>query len=99
MMNLIDYLNKNTTKISIKNNYITTELDLSKDTFEEAIKNEKYVKNECFINSIYDFYGDNLLSSSKKRNVIDRARILSIIGKTEDNIKNGLSINDVLPFF
>ncbi len=25
--------------------------------------------------------------------------ILEIIGKTEDNVKEGISINDILPFF
>ena len=49
--------------------------------------------------SINDFYGDNLLRSDKKGNVIDRASILATIGKTEDNVKEGLSIEDVKPFF
>jgi hypothetical protein len=48
---------------------------------------------------LYDVYKDNLLSSDKKRNVITREKILQIIDKTEDNIKDGLSIEDVLPFF
>ena len=35
----------------------------------------------------------------KKRNVITREIILETIGKTEENVKQGLSIDDVLPFF
>ena len=50
------------------------------------------------INTIYDNYKDTLLSLNK-RNVITRESILQIISKTEDNIKDGLSIEDMLPFF
>ena len=47
----------------------------------------------------YDFYGDNLLSQERKRNLITREIILEILGKTEEHIKEGLSITEVLPFF
>ena len=40
----------------------------------------------------YEFYGDNLLSQDKKRNVITRNIVLETLGRTEDNIKEGLSI-------
>ena len=92
-------LARDTSKISTYYNYISTELDLSKTTFEKAIKVDQYAKDECWINTIYDFYGDNLLSCDKKRNVITREIILEIIGKTEDTIKSGLSIDDMRPFF
>ena len=39
------------------------------------------------------------MSQERKRNLITREIILEILGKTEDNIKEGLSITDVLPFF
>ena len=58
-----------------------------------------YVKDECFLNSIYDFYKDNLLSATKQRNVITCEVLLQTIGKTEEAVKQGLSIEDVLPFF
>ena len=73
-------------------------MDLTKDTFKEAIQNNNYTKDECFLNTIYDFYRDNLLNPDKKRNVINREIILETIGKTEENVKEGLSIDDVLPF-
>ena len=57
------------------------------------------MENECWINTLYDFYGDNLLSQDKKRNVITRDIILETQGRTEDNIKEGLSISEILPFF
>jgi hypothetical protein len=91
--------NKNTEKISAYYRFATTELDLEASTFKEAISKHNYVKDECFINSIYDFYRDNLLRADKKRNIISRASILSTIGKTEESVKEGLSIEDVLPFF
>jgi hypothetical protein len=56
------------THISCNYNYIETKLNLDKKTFLEAIKNEKYIESECWINSITDFYGDTLMSN-KKRNV------------------------------
>ena len=91
--------NRDTTKIGTYYRFTTTTLDLSMDTFQEAIENKKYIKNECFINSLYDFNGDSLLKTKSQRYMINRAKILEIIGKTEDDIKEGLSINDVLPFF
>ena len=77
--------NKNTEKIAAYYRFATTELDLEASTFKEAISKHNYVKDECFINSIYDFCRDNLLRADKKRNVISRASILSTIGKTEES--------------
>jgi hypothetical protein len=79
--------------------YISTELDLSQNTFKDSISTKHYVENECWINTLYDFYGDNLLSQDKKRNVITRDIILETLGRTEDNIKEGLSISEILTFF
>ena len=91
--------NRDTSNIGAYYRFTTTTLDLTKDTLKEAIENKQYVKNECFINSLYDFYGDSLLKTKSQRYMINRAKIFKIIGKTEDDIKEGLSINDVLPFF
>ena len=91
--------NKDTEKLAAYYRYTTTELDMDATTFKDAISKGNYQKDECFINSIFDFYGDNLMRADKKRNVINRATILQTIGKTEENIKDGLSIEDVLPFF
>ncbi len=45
-------------------------------TFKEAISNQKnYAKDECFLNTIYDFYRDNLLKADEKRNAITRESI------------------------
>ena len=34
---------------------------------KEATENEKYIKNECWLNSIYDFYHDSLLRTTRRR--------------------------------
>ena len=91
--------NKSGNQVAAYYRYSTTELDLTVDTFKEAIAKTHYVKDECFLNSIYDFYKDNLLSTAKQRNVITRASLLETIGKTEEEVKQGLSIEDVMPFF
>ena len=66
---------------------------------EKAMKNDKYIKNECWINSIYDCYHDTLLRTDKKRNMITRETILEVLDRTEDNIKQELTVDHVLPFF
>ena len=91
-------LSRDTTKSSCYYQYINTQLDLSEDTLKAALTNKAYVSNECWINTIYDNYKDTLLSLNK-RNVITRESILQIINKTEDNVKDGLSIEDMSPFF
>ena len=87
-------------KVTITYRYCSNVLDLTKDTFAEAVRNERYLKNECFINSLYDFYGDKLLDPKRaQRYRISREDILNILGKTEETIKDGLTIKEVLPFF
>ena len=91
---------RNATKQSINYKYVHTELDLTKDNFKDAIENNNYIKDECWINTLYDIYKDNLLSPYKhQRYRITREVILSTINKTEENIKDGLTIDDILPFF
>ena len=58
-------LNRDTEKVAAYYRYTTTDIDLDADTFKEAISKGKYKKGECFINSIYDFYGDNLMRPDK----------------------------------
>jgi len=65
----------------------------------ESIKKEKYTQNERWINSITDFYGDTLMNTNRKRNVLTRQKLLTILNTTEETVKLGISIKDVLPFF
>ena len=90
-------LSKDTTKSSCYYQYINTELDLTADTLHAALVNKAYTESECWINTLYDSYKDTLLYL-KKRKVITRESILQILNRTEENIKDGLSINDVIPF-
>lgn len=85
-------------KVSINNKYIETTVDTSFDTFVEAIAKKNHVRNECWINTLVDVYGDTLMSN-RKREVVNREKILEIIGKTEESIKEGISVKDVQPFF
>ena len=82
---------KSTSNVSINYRYIHTNVEISKDTFAEAIKQEHYIENECWINSIYDFYKDSLLRENR-RHRITRETILETIGHTEDTVKNGISL-------
>ena len=91
--------NKDTDKMAAFYRFTTTEVDLEASTFKQAISNQKYAKDECFLNSIYDFYRENLLKADGKRNAITRESMLKTISKTEQNVKDGLSIEDMLPFF
>ena len=78
-------------KQAINHKYRTNRVDMTKDTFQEAIENKKYKKDECWINALFDVYGEKLLNPSKsKRYAITRDMILQVIGKTEENIKEGL---------
>ena len=87
-------------KMTINYRYCCNQLDLAKDTFAEAMQNNLYKSNECWINTIYDFYGETLLDPNKhQRYRIERKDILQILGKTEENVKDGLTIQEVVPFF
>ena len=86
-------------KIAVHYKYCSTTLDLTRDTFREAIQKEHYVRNECWINAIYEHYGETLLNPNKKRNRIDRQTILADIGMSEESIKDGITIKQILPFF
>jgi hypothetical protein len=96
--NPLDANLKDTQKVSINNTYIESKIDTTFDTFKEAIANKHYKVNQCWINTITDVYGDTLLSN-RRRDVVNRANILNIIGKTEEDIEDGVSVNDMLPFF
>ena len=84
-------------QLMIQYNYASNTIDVAQDTMKEAMENKRYVKNECWLNSIYDFYHDSLLSTEKKRDMVTRETILQVLDRTEDNIKQGLTIDDVLP--
>ena len=68
-----------------------TELDPEYCTFEEAIKVKHYVENECWINTLNDFYGQD-----KNMKKMTRESVLKLIDKTDEEFKNhGASIEDM----
>ena len=86
--------------ISMFNRYISTTLDVNCDSLKEAIENKQYIPNECWINTIMDFYSDTILSQSKAlRFRTTREKLLELLNVSEDSVKNGLTVKDVVPFF
>ena len=86
--------------ISMYSKYITTNIDTKYDDFKKSIENKRYIYNECWINTLVDYYGDTLLSSDRsERYKITREKLLQILNKDEENITNGLKISEILPFF
>ena len=86
-------------KFAIQFRYSSTELDLNKSTFRAALHKSSHRQNECWINALFEHYGETLLRSDKSKNMITRKDILKIIGKTEENIQDGVTIQDMMPFF
>jgi hypothetical protein len=39
------------------------------------------------------------MNTSRKRNVLTRQKLLTIFNKTEETVKSGITVKDVLPFF
>ena len=86
---------RNADNIGIYHRYIQTELDTDYTTFEEAIKVKHYTKNECWINALNDFYGNE-----PRMKKMTRENVLRLIGKTDEDFKtNGASINDMEKVF
>ena len=86
---------RNADNIGIYHRYIQTELDTDYTTFEEAIKVKHYTKNECWINALNDFYGNE-----PRMKKMTRENVLRLIDKTDEDFKtNGASINDMEKVF
>ena len=78
----------NTENVSMYHRYIQTPLDPQYETFKEAIKVEHYVKNECWFNTLTDYYKDTLMGDKKReKNKLTRGAILKILNKKEEDFK------------
>ena len=88
-------------KFAIEYRYCSTQLDLTKQTVREALRKSNYNEHECFLNAIVELYSceKGLLDPEKTQNIITREMILELLGRTEEDIKEGLTIDEVLPFF
>ena len=91
----------NTVNVSMYHRYIQTPLDPQYETLKEAIKVEHYVKNECWFNTLTDYYKDTLMGDHKReKNKLTKEAILKIINKTEEDFKTkGASITDMAKVF
>ena len=87
---------RNADNIGIYHRYIQTELDTD---YTEHLKKQSrvkhYTKNECWINALNDFYGNE-----PRMKKMTRENVLRLIGKTDEDFKtNGASINDMEKVF
>ena len=90
---------RNSDNIGIYHRFIETELDPEYETFAEAIRVKHYVKHECWINTLTDFYKDSLMGEKRKQQMT-RETVLNLIGTTEDEFKKvGASIEDMSKVF
>ena len=76
-------------RVAISNIFIPPFVLIVKLSWKQ-FSNERYTKNECWINS-EDFYGDTLLSDSRKRKVMTRQKLLNILNKTEETVYHSLN--------
>ena len=91
----------NTANLSMYNIYIQTPLDPEFETFKEAINVKHYKENECWFNTITDWYKDTLMGEKRReKNRLTNESMLKLMNKTEDDFKtNGASIQDMVPVF
>ena len=79
--------------VSMYHRYIYTDLNSNLTTLKQAIENSTHVENQCWINSLSDFYKDTLMDYGKK-NQLTREKIIEIIGRS-DFYRNGASIEEM----
>ncbi len=79
--------------------YCSYQIDSTKQSFKEALHKGEHRASECWINTIYDNFQDKLLRPDKTKNVVTRETILEVLGRTEADIQDGLTIDEVLPSF
>ena len=91
----------NTANVSMFNIYIQTALDPEFETFKEAINVKHYKENECWFNTITDWYKDTLTGEKRReKNRLTKESMLKLMNKTEDDFKtHGASIQDMMPVF
>lgn len=90
--NLID-----ATNVDIYHQYIHTHLNTDADTVKRSIEKRHYLKNQCWRNALIDYYGDTIMSETK-RNKLTVERISQIIGR-DDFTEKGASIKEMEKVF
>jgi len=90
---------KDAVKVGLDFKYCHYKLDTENPTFKDALAISSYKPNECWINAIVEKYGESLMRSKKRSNVVNRETILKLVGRSEANIADGLTVHEILPFF
>ena len=94
---------KDTTNISIYNFYHQTVIDPEKETVKEAIQNNNYRDNECWINHLLETYEGTKLMEEKRGSLaktLSRKKILELLNTTEEDMREyGISINNMKKVF
>ena len=94
---------KDTTNISIYNFYHETIIDPERETVKEAIQNNNYRDNECWINHLLETYEGTKLMEEKRGSLaktLSRKKILELLNATEEEIHEyGISINAMKKVF
>ena len=94
---------RDTTNISIYNFYHETLVDTERETVKEAIQNDNYRDNECWINHLLETYEGTELTREKRSSqakTLSRKKILELLKTTEEDIHEyGISINNMKKVF
>ena len=94
---------KDTANISIYNFYHQTLIAPEKETVKEAIQNNNYRDNECWINHLLETYEGTELTREKRGSLaktLSRKKILELLNTTEEDIHEyGISINNMKKVF
>ena len=92
-------LKNSSDNVSIYHRYIETELDTECYTIKDAIKNQKYRINECWINALVDTYeGTDLMrvKRGKLAKTLSRDKVLKLLEMNEEEfVEKGASINQM----
>ena len=51
--------------VSMYSKYISTHLDIKYNNFKQSIENKNYIENECWVNTLMDYYGETILSPDR----------------------------------
>ena len=87
--------------VSMFHRYIQTPLNPAYETLKEAIKVNHYQENQCWLNTITEYYKDTLMGEKRReKNRLTRQSMLTLIGKSEEDFKtSGASIKEMVKVF
>jgi len=93
-------LENSTDNVSIYHRYIETKLDAEWFTIKDAVKNQKYKINECWINALVDTYEGTDLTRVKRGRLaktLSRDKVLELLEMSEEEfVEKGASINQMM---